>query len=450
MGNSEVGHLTMGAGRVVYQDLTKINKAVSDGSFKEAELLKKVIKESRDSGSALHVMGLLSDGGVHSHNTHLYATIEAAKELGLEDILVHAFLDGRDTAARSALGYVEELSARLKDIGAGSVATISGRYYAMDRDTRWDRVELAYKAIASGEGLKVATPEEAVKEAYERGENDEFVKPTVLGDYSGINDSDSIFFFNFRADRARELTRAFVDDAFSGFDIAKRLSIKNFITMTEYDKELKLPVIFPKETPKNILAEILSQEKIAQFRVSETEKYAHVTFFFNGGIEKPFPLEDRELIESDREVATYDESPAMRAIEIAEAAAKKIREGNPGFVLMNFANGDMVGHTGVFDAAIEASEAVDRAVGIVVEAAGEKGFVTLITADHGNSEEMIEASSGEPITAHSTNPVPFILVDDASIGTSIREGAGLKDIAPTVLKIMGIEIPEEMDGEPLV
>ena len=456
MGNSEVGHLTMGAGRIIYQDLTRISAAVQDGTFRANAVLKKIIEEAKGAGGgggggALHVMGLLSDGGVHSHNTHLYAVLETAKELGLEDIYIHVFLDGRDTPPRSGLGYVEELTRRISKIGVGRVATISGRYYAMDRDTRWERVESAYKAIANGDGRPgAAGPEEAVKEAYKRGENDEFVKPTVIDGFLGVRDSDAVIFLNFRADRARELTRAFVEKGFKGFDVSGRPSLKSFVTMTEYDRELNLPVLFPRVTPQKILAEVLSLNGVAQFRVSETEKYAHVTFFFNGGVEKPFPLEERHLIDSDREVATYDERPAMRAIEIAEAAAAKIREGGVGFVLMNFANGDMVGHSGVLEAAVEACEVVDRAVGIVVEAAGEMGFSTLITADHGNSEEMIEPDSEEPITAHSTNPVPFILVDDDYKGNSIREGAGLKDIAPTVLKIMEIEIPKEMDGEPLV
>ena len=454
MGNSEVGHLTMGAGRVIYQDLTKINKAVQDRSFHNNEILKKTIIGARDAGAALHLMGLLSDGGVHSHNTHLYAICEAAREYGLEELYIHAFLDGRDTPPRSGLAFVEELTGRISKIGAGRVATVSGRYYAMDRDTRWDRVESAYRAIVEARGLSSATPENAVREAYERGENDEFVKPTVIGGgdgaYKGIKDLDSLFFFNFRADRARELTHSLIDEVFTGFDVSGRPTLKSFITMTEYEKGLGLPVLFPKETPGNILAELLSRNNVAQFRVSETEKYAHVTFFFNGGIDKPFALEERRLIDSDREVATYDESPAMRAIEIADAAAARIKEGGVGFVLMNFANGDMVGHSGVLKAAVEACEAVDRAVGIVTDAAREAGFAILITSDHGNSEEMMEATSDEPITAHSTNPVPFILVDDVYAGKPLGDGGGLRDIAPTVLKIMGINIPSEMDGTPLV
>lgn len=450
MGNSEVGHMIMGAGRVILQDLTRINRAALDKSFKTNKVLRDALKGVLTSGGAFHIMGLVSDGGVHSHNTHLYAAVEAAKECGLTDIYIHAFLDGRDTPPRSGLGYIEELGEKISKIGAGSVATVTGRYYAMDRDTRWDRVELAYRAIVLGEGFSAVSSDEAVAQAYARGENDEFVKPTVIDGGAKIKDGDSVFFFNFRADRAREITKVFVDEGFSHFDVSGRPALKSFITMTEYEKDLNLPVLFPKEKPKEILAQVLSRAGIAQFRVSETEKYAHVTFFFNGGIDSPYPLEERLLIDSDREVATYDERPEMRAMEIARAAAAKIREGKVGFVLMNFANGDMVGHSGILEAAVKGCEVVDRAVGIVVEAACEKGFATLITSDHGNSEEMLDRENDEVITAHSTNLVPFILVGDEFKESSLREGAGLKDIAPTVLKIMGIDIPDEMDGESLV
>ena len=454
MGNSEVGHMTMGAGRVIFQELTRINRAVEDGSFKANKALRDAMEGAREAGKAFHLMGLVSDGGVHSHNTHLYAVLELAREIGLTDIYIHAFLDGRDTPPRSGLGFIEELTKKIEKIGAGSVATVTGRYWAMDRDTRWERVESAYKAIVYGDGLVAAGPEEAVKAAYERGENDEFVKPTVIDSSKGggakLADGDTVFFFNFRADRARELTRAFTEEGFDGFDVKDRPALKSFITMTDYGAEFALPILFTRESPENILAEVLSRNNVAQFRVSETEKYAHVTFFFNSGIEKPYPLEARKLIDSDREVATYDERPEMRAIEIAEAAATKIREGRVGFVLLNFANGDMVGHSGKLEAAIKGCETVDRGVGIVTEAAQEAGFTVLITSDHGNSELMIDSTNKEAITAHSTNLVPFILVDDDYKGVSIRDGAGLKDIAPTVLKIMGIDIPEAMDGEPLV
>ncbi len=454
MGNSEVGHMTMGAGRVIFQELTRINRAVEDKSFKANKVLREAMEAAREAGGAFHVMGLLSDGGVHSHNTHLYAVLELAREIGLTDIYIHAFLDGRDTPPRSGLGFIEELTEQIAKIGAGSVATVTGRYWAMDRDTRWERVETAYKAIVSNEGFGAATPEEAVTMAYERGENDEFVKPTVVDSSKGggvkLSDGDTVFFFNFRADRARELTRAFTEEGFDGFDVKGRPALKGFITMTDYGAEFALPMLFTRESPVNILSEVLSRNKVEQFRVSETEKYAHVTFFFNCGVEKPYPLEERQLIDSDREVATYDERPEMRAIEIAEAAAVKIREGRAGFVLLNFANGDMVGHSGILEAAVKGCEAVDRGVGIVTEAAREMGFTILITSDHGNSEEMIETSNKEAITAHSTNLVPFILVDDDYKDISMRDGAGLKDIAPTILKIMGIDIPKEMDGEPLV
>ncbi len=450
MGNSEVGHMTMGAGRVIFQELTKINRALEDGSFKANKVLREAMRAARDSGGAFHVMGLVSDGGVHSHNTHLYAILELSKEIGLEDIYIHAFLDGRDTPPRSGLGFIEELTKEIIRIGTGKVATVTGRYWAMDRDTRWERVESAYKAIVRGDGTVAASPSEAVKAAYERGENDEFVKPTIIDGAPKLSDGDTVFFFNFRADRARELTRALTEDDFNGFDVTERPSLKGFITMTDYGAQFALPILFAKESPANILAEVLSRNKVAQFRVSETEKYAHVTFFFNSGIEEPYPLEARQLIDSDREVATYDERPEMRAAEIAEAAAKNIREGTAGFVLLNFANGDMVGHSGILEAAIKGCEAVDRGVGIVVKAAQEAGFTVLITSDHGNSELMIDSSNGETITAHSTNPVLFIIVDDDYKGISIRDGAGLKDIAPTVLKIMAIDIPKEMDGTSLV
>jgi 2,3-bisphosphoglycerate-independent phosphoglycerate mutase len=450
MGNSEVGHMTMGAGRVIFQELTRINRAVEDGSFKANKVLREAMRAARDSENAFHLMGLVSDGGVHSHNTHLYALLELAKEIGLTDIYIHAFLDGRDTPPKSGLGYIEELTREIERIGVGKVATVTGRYWAMDRDTRWERVECAYRAILNGDGFRAASPEEAVKTAYERGENDEFVKPMVVEGGAKLTGGDTVLFFNFRADRARELTRALTEDGFDGFDVKDRPALKSFITMTDYGAQFALPILFTKEIPENILVEVLSRNNVAQFRVSETEKYAHVTFFFNAGVDKPYPLEDRELIDSDREVATYDERPEMRATEIAQAAAVKIREGRTGFVLLNFANGDMVGHSGILEAAIKGCEAVDRAVGIVIEAAREMGFTVLITADHGNSELMIDSSNNEAITAHSTNPVPFIIIDDDYKKISLRQGAGLKDIAPTVLKIMGIDIPKEMDGTPLV
>ncbi len=453
MGNSEVGHLTMGAGRVVYQELTRITKAVKDGEFYENPMLDEIFTYLKDKGSALHLMGLLSDGGVHSHITHLFALIDAAKAKGLQRVFIHAFLDGRDTPPKSGVGYMEELVRRIDKVKAGAVATVSGRYFAMDRDNRWDRVKRAFEAMANGEGNKAEDPVQAIKDAYNRNETDEFIPPTVIID-SGkpvgtISDNDAVIFFNFRADRAREITSAFVKDGFKGFERSSRPKIVRFICMTEYDPKLNLPVIFKPQGLKSILGELLSVNGVRQFRVSETEKYAHVTFFFNGGKEPPFPGEDRLLIPSVKDVSTYDKKPEMRAIEIAEAAVEKLREDKYSFMLMNFANGDMVGHTGELSAAIKACEAVDKGIGMVANEALKKGWAVIITSDHGNAEQMKDPSTGSPYTAHTTNLVPFILADDSLKGTRLRNGAGLQDIAPTVLKLMGIDKPAEMTGEAL-
>ena len=449
MGNSEVGHLTIGAGRVVYQDLLRITKAAEDGSLSKNPKLKECFASVRE-GSSLHLMGLLSDGGVHSHIEHLHALLGAAKEAGLEKVFIHAFLDGRDTPPKSAEKFVHALEEKTRELQIGRVATISGRYYAMDRDNRWDRVELAYKAMTRGEGLSAASAEEAVTAAYARGESDEFVLPTVVCPEGVISDGDGVIFFNFRADRAREITRALALDDFDGFERPSRLVLSSFLCMSEFDSSFALPSLFSKERPVNILPEVLSARGIKQFRVSETEKYAHVTFFFNGGGDVPYPGEDRELIESVRDVPTYDLAPRMRAIEIAESAARAIEEGGYGFILLNLANGDMVGHTGSIEAAIEGCEAVDEAVGIVTKAASAGGWSVIVTSDHGNAEEMIDQETGEVVTAHSTKDVPFILVDDERRGLDLPRGGGLRDLAPTVLKIMEIPVPEEMDGSPLV
>jgi 2,3-bisphosphoglycerate-independent phosphoglycerate mutase len=458
MGNSEVGHLTIGSGRVIYQELTRINKAVGDGVFREHPRFTALVEGIKERQGALHLMGLVSDGGVHSHSEHLYALIDAARARGLERIYVHAFLDGRDTPPSSGASYIKDLVKHLEETGprGGRVATVSGRYYAMDRDTRWDRVEKAYDAIVFGAGPKATDPVAGVMQAYERGETDEFVSPTVITEagrpVATIAENDGVLFFNFRADRARELTEAFVLDGFDGFERKKRTQAAaqgRFVTMTEYDARLKLPTLFGPQEIRRILAEILGANKIAQFRVSETEKYAHVTFFFNGGVEEPMDGEQRLLIPSVKDVDTYDKRPGMRAAEIVDAAIERIGTGAFAFMLMNFANGDMVGHTGVLDAAVKACEAVDTAVGRVVEAAKERGWSVMVTADHGNAEQMIDYATGEPHTAHTTNPVPFILVDDELRGKGLKEGGGLKDIAPTVLKLMGLEKPAEMEGEPL-
>jgi len=451
MGNSEVGHLTMGTGRVIYQDLTRIGKSIESGDFFRNPVLNGLLEDVSKKGTALHLMGLLSDGGVHSHISHLFAILEAAKKKGISRVCIHAFLDGRDTPPASGKGYMETLVNHLDSFA--SVATISGRYYAMDRDNRWDRVKKAYEAMVKGEGLKARDPVEAVEAAYRNGETDEFVTPTVIVDDSGapktIKDGDGVIFFNFRSDRARELTKAFTGNDFDGFDRGERLKLEGFACMAEYDRSFKLPVLFKPQGLANILAEVLSANNLRQFRVSETEKYAHVTFFFNGGREEPYPGEERLLIPSVKDVPTYDKKPEMRAIEIASAAVEKINAGGYSFILMNFANGDMVGHTGVLEAAIKACETVDRAAGMVADAALNRGWAVIITSDHGNAEMMIDRATNSPHTAHTTMPVPFILADNDEKGIKLRTGGGLEDVAPTVLKIMGIEKPAEMTGKPL-
>jgi 2,3-bisphosphoglycerate-independent phosphoglycerate mutase len=453
MGNSEVGHLTIGAGRAIYQELTRINTSIVEGSFYENPKLNGLIMNVKESGAALHLMGLLSDGGVHSHISHLYAILDVAKKRALEKVYIHAFLDGRDTPPTSGKGFIEGLGANIKKIGVGRIATVAGRYYAMDRDRRWDRVKKAYSALVEGEGVKAEDPVAAVKKAYEKGETDEFVLPVVIMSFgkptATVWDGDSILFFNFRADRARELTTAFISTDFTGFERKKCPKFSNFLCMTEYDREFDLPVLFPPQELKSLLGEVLSRNGVEQFRISETEKYAHVTFFFNGGQEKPLPGEQRLLIPSVKEVPTYDKAPAMRAPEIAAAAAERINGGRHGFILMNFANGDMVGHTGNLHAAINACEAVDRAVARVVDSALKKGWAVIITSDHGNAEQMMEAGSEDPHTAHTTSRVPFILVDDERSAITLRPDGGLADVAPTVLKIMGLDVPPEMKGEPL-
>lgn len=453
MGNSEVGHLTIGAGRVVYQELTRIDKAVRDGEFHRNPLFGSLVDELNQKGKALHLMGLLSDGGVHSHIEHLFGIIEAAAAKGLKKVFIHAFLDGRDTPPDSGAGYMKALEAFLEKTRCGRVATVSGRFYAMDRDTRWERVAAAYAAMTVGEGNTASDPVAAIESAYRNGKTDEFVTPIVItnGDrpVASIEDGDGLFFFNFRSDRAREITAALTSDEFDGFDRQRVPKLARFLCMTEYDRKFNLPVVFKPQGLDNILPDILARAGVRQFRVSETEKYAHVTFFFNGGREEPYSGEERLLIPSVKDVATYDMCPQMRAFEIAEAAVAKIRDGRMQFILMNFANGDMVGHTGVLEAAIKACEAVDKGVGMVVDEALKNGWACLITADHGNAEQMIDPVTRSVFTAHTTNPVPFIFIDDEAHGAALRSGGGLKDIAPTVLKIMGLEKPLEMKGEAL-
>ncbi len=451
MGNSEVGHLTLGAGRVIFQELTRINMAIKNGEFQRNPVLTGHLAELKERGGRLHLMGLLSDGGVHSHVEHLYALLEAARDAGLKDVFIHAFMDGRDTPPESGINYIKELTGRLEDVGVGRIATITGRYHAMDRDRRWHRVERAYNAMVEGHGVEKDSPIRAMEDSYKDGLTDEFIRPVVIVEHARpvatVEDGDGVIFFNFRADRARELTRAFTEEDFTGFERRRKPSLLFFTTMTEYDRKFSLPVLFPPQRLTSILAEVLSRNGIRQFRVSETEKYAHVTFFFNGGVERPFEGEDRLLIPSIRDVATYDKRPEMRASEIADAVIERLKE-DYGFILVNFANGDMVGHTGLLEAAVKACEAVDLATGRTVKEALKEGWTIMVTSDHGNVEQMREPATGEPHTAHTSNPVPFILVDDGLRAVSLREG-GLYDVAPTVLSIMGLEIPAEMSGSPL-
>ncbi len=451
MGNSEVGHLNMGAGRIVYQQLTSITKAIQDGDFFKNEALVNAMNVCKTNNSALHLFGLLSDGGVHSHIEHLYGLLEMAKREGLEKVYVHAFLDGRDTPPASAKEFMEALVAKMKEIGVGKVASISGRYYAMDRDNRWDRVEKAYKAIALGEGEKATDPVQAIADSYAKEVNDEFVVPTVItegGEAIGkISADDSVIFFNFRPDRAREMTRVFVDDEFDGF---KREKIGcAFTTFTQYDITLPVTdVCFKPEALTNTFGEYLAKNGKTQLRIAETEKYAHVTFFFNGGVEECNEGEDRTLIPSPK-VATYDLQPEMSVFEVADKLDAAIRGGEYDVIICNFANPDMVGHTGDLEAAKKAIEAVDKAVGQVITAIEETNGYAFICADHGNAEQMIDYTNHEAFTAHTTNPVPFILVNYKE-GVTLKEGGKLADIAPTLLEMMGMEQPAEMTGESLL
>ena len=449
MGNSEVGHLNMGAGRVVYQDLTKITKAIEDGDFfKNAELIKAC---DNAKGHALHIWGLLSDGGVHSHNTHLYGLIKLAKERGVEKIYIHAFMDGRDTPPTSGVDYIKELQNKIDKIGAGTLASVIGRYYSMDRDKRWERVKRAYDALTIGEGHYEKDMLAGIEKSYAADVTDEFIEPIVLVDENEnpigrVKDGDSVIFFNFRPDRAREITRAFVDDAFDGFE---RTKIKDltYVCFTEYDATMpNVTIAFPKSAPVNTLGEYISKLGYSQLRCAETEKYAHVTFFFNGGIEEPNEGEDRILVPSPK-VATYDLQPEMSAREVGEKLVEAIKSEKYDFIITNFANPDMVGHTGVLEAAIKAIETVDEQVGKAARAMLETDGVMLICADHGNSETMQEAD-GSPMTAHTSNPVPFILVNN--YGMSLAEGGRLCDLAPTLLDIMNIKQPEEMTGRSLL
>lgn len=450
MGNSEVGHLNIGAGRVVYQELTRITKAIRDREFFANPVLCRTMEQTKAAGGALHLMGLLSDGGVHSHNTHLYALLELAKKYQLEKVYVHTFLDGRDVPPSSALEFIDALESKITEIGVGKIATVAGRYYAMDRDKRWERVEKAYAALVYCEGERAASARQAVELSYQREQTDEFVLPTVIdgcGDCS-MKANDGAIFFNFRPDRGRELTRTFVDKEFNGFERRNGFFPLYFATMTQYDETLDVEVAYKPQVLENTLGEVFAAAGLKQLRIAETEKYAHVTFFFNGGEEKPNEGEERILIPSPK-VATYDLQPEMSAQEVTDKVVAEIKAGKHDVIILNFANGDMVGHTGVFEAAVKAVQTVDVCVGRVVDAMRDQGGMTLITADHGNAEMMVDPDNGGPFTAHTTNPVPLILVSEKHRGAKLREGK-LADIAPTLLELAGIEIPADMTGKPLL
>lgn len=453
MGNSEVGHLNLGAGRVVYQDSTRISKAIREGEFFKNPVLVSAMRSVKKSGGALHLMGLLSDGGVHSRLDHVFAMFDMAKAHGVTDVFFHAFLDGRDTPPSSALGYITKLEDYLATLGIGRIASVSGRYYAMDRDKRWERVQKAYEALVAGEGIRKYSAIDAVKQSYENNKTDEFMLPTVIlapntnRPLATINDNDTVIFCNFRSDRAREITQALTDPDFQGFKRKLVPKLASFICLTTYDETFNLPVAFTPMRLTNILGGVLSKKGLRQLRIAETEKYAHVTFFFNGGEEPPFPLEDRILVPSPRDVATYDKKPEMSAREITEKLVESILSRQYGFILTNYANPDMVGHTGILEAAVKAVEVLDECLGRVLRTAQETGARVLITADHGNLEMMADSSTGQPHTAHTVDPVPFIVAGEK---VKLRDGGLLADVAPTVLALLGIEQPAEMTGRSLI
>jgi len=453
MGNSEVGHMNIGAGRVVYQDLVRIDKAIEEGSFFENEAFGAIMDAVAARGTALHLMGLLSDGGVHSQLTHLLALLDMAQQKGLSRVFVHAILDGRDTPPDSGVNYLKQLQDHIQATGNGAVASVCGRYYAMDRDKRWDRVEKAYRLYSEGHGRVETNPVAAVKSAYNRDETDEFVQPVVMVDESGkplgtVTDGDGIIFFNFRADRAREITRAFTEKKFDGFERLVVPALSGYTTMTLYDEGFDLPMAFGPVHLEMILGEVLSRQGLCQLRIAETEKYAHVTYFFNGGEETPFENEERCLIPSPRDVATYDLKPEMSAHQVADEVVARLDSDKYDFIVLNFANMDMVGHSGVMAAAVKACETVDRCLEKVVNKLWEKDGLALVTADHGNSEKMA-GPDGKPFTAHTTNPVRLLLLDNSRKGVRLQEGR-LGDIAPTLLELMGLEKPAQMTAQSLL
>ncbi len=447
MGNSEVGHLNIGSGRVVYQELTKIDNEIKTCNFFKNQVLIENMTKAKKNKKALHLMGLLSDGGVHSHINHIKALLKMAKNLDLDKVYLHALLDGRDVPPRSAKEYIESIENYMSHLELGKIATIQGRYYAMDRDKRWDRVELGYKAMAFSDGIKGKTALKAVDESYKNDINDEFVLPTVIDDYSGIEDGDSIIFFNFRGDRAREISEVFVKEDFNEFP---RKNIKvNFVCLTEYEENLGVPIAFSPDRLKNTLGEYLSKEDIKQVRIAETEKYAHVTFFFNGGVEKANENEDRILVPSPK-VATYDQKPEMSIFEVTNKVLEVLEAQKHEVVIINFANGDMVGHTGKLKAAILAVEAVDKCLGMIEEAVKKQDGVLLVTADHGNCEHMYNKKLKEAHTAHTTNPVPFIVISNKDFEVREDVNLSLRDISPTILKLLDLKVPEEMTGSSII
>ena len=459
MGNSEVGHLNLGAGKVVYQDFTRISRAIEEGNFFQNPELRAAMRHVRERGSKLHIMGLIGLGGVHAYPTHLYAAMQTARQEGVKDVYLHVFTDGRDTLPTDGIVAVRGVEEAARQIGAGTIATVSGRYYAMDRDRRWERTKRAYDAIARGEGPSAAGAEEAVQRSYDEGVTDEFILPTVIVRPGGspvarVEDHDAVIFFNFRTDRPRQLVRAFVQPTFDEFDRRPQIRDLYFVTMTEYEKDLPVHVAFRTEDVPRPLARVVSDLGLTQLHAAETEKYAHVTFFFNGGREEPFPGEDRVLVPSPREVGTYDHKPEMSGPQIAEQVARAIVENDYAFALVNFANPDMVGHTGVMKAAIRAVETVDGCVDLLVRTVTDRGGVLVITADHGNAEQMVDYETGGPYTAHTTSfPVPFILVPGRHAELAhvrLRDGGVLADVAPTILQLMGIREPSEMEGTSLM
>jgi 2,3-bisphosphoglycerate-independent phosphoglycerate mutase len=454
MGNSEVGHLNMGSGRVIRTDIRRIDYAIETGEFFRNEAFVRAMDGAKERGGALHLMGLLSDGLVHSSQEHLYALLRMAKERGLQRVYIHCFLDGRDTPPMSAYGYVEALQIKCMEIGCGRIASVVGRYYAMDRDKRWERTERAYRLLVHAEGARCIDPVEAVKQSYERSVSDEFLEPFVVtraretGEpVATIQDGDAVIFFNFRADRARQITRALAVDGFDGFDVTGRPRV-DFVGFTLYDKTFELPIAFPQLQHQNILAEVFAAVGVRNYRLAETEKYAHVTYFFNGGTEREFPHERRLLVPSPK-VATYDQAPEMSAFKVTDKILRGIDEGETDVFIVNFANPDMLGHTGNLKKTIEAVQYVDTCLGWITKALKAVGGRCVITADHGNCEQMIDPTTGQPHTAHTTNLVPFHLIDEAARGLKLREGGALEDVAPTLLGLLGLDKPAEMTGRDL-